>query len=149
MRAKLLTLAWLIIAVPSFAVASNGPERVRKSELSKHPFAVGQLKLTITYFHAGLPLLSHVVIEVKVENPSGSAEVFDPNLLSLVSKNNSQVHVAGRIQSFVHSNARLGPAHTRSVAPGAHMKEYFEFTGRVKLPARLFYDGKELAVITD
>ncbi|HXG63572.1 MAG TPA: hypothetical protein VNO70_00600 [Blastocatellia bacterium] len=149
MRSKLLTLAWLIIAAPLLVVAGNGPEQVRKSELSKHPFTVGQLKLTITYFHAGLPLLSHGVIEVKVENPSSSAEVFDPHLLSLVSKNNSQVHVAGRIQSFVHSNDRLGPAQARSVAPGAHMKEYFEFTGRVKLPAKLFYDGKELAVITD
>ena len=155
-HSKLLIVALLFLAAVPIALARQELGSVRKSELSKQTFAVGQLKLTIAKLRGGhiwLVLLAGKTphsIEVSVENQSGAAQMFDPNLLSLVSKDSKQVNVRFRVQQGF-SNPQVPPEtpQARSVAPSARIEEVYVLNGRASFPARLFYDGKELAVITD
>jgi len=50
---------------------------------------------------------------------------------------------------YQNASERLAAPQPTSVAAGAWIKEGYKFYDWARLPARLFYDGKELAVITD
>lgn len=153
MRSKWSTVAILVIALPLLVIADNQPNRIKKSELKKHSFAIGSLKLTITDFGAsdGFITIGESYIEVKVENSSDGAAIYNPQLLSLVGKDNKQVNIRSQIRpvSDRREDGRLAVPQPRSIAAGAWIKECYELHDRVRLPARLFYDGKELALITD
>ncbi|HKP84856.1 MAG TPA: hypothetical protein VJZ26_02090 [Blastocatellia bacterium] len=150
MRSKSLKAAMLLMIVPVFAAAGDEPERVRKSEINKRPFAVGELRITITKFWPG-SLLTRGYIEVKVENPSSASATFNPQRLSFVTRSNRQINVRSRRQQGAISpgDSGLDLAQPREIAPGAYIKELYELDGRVRLPARLIYEGKQLALITD
>jgi len=153
MRSKWSTVAILVIFLPLLVIADNQPNRIPKSELNKHSFAIGSLKLTITKFRAsrGFTAFGQSSIEVKVENPSDGAAIYNPQLLSLAGKDDKQANIRGQIRpaSQRRPGERLDVIQPKSVAAGAWIKEGYEFYDWVRLPARLFYDGKELALITD
>jgi hypothetical protein len=147
---NLLTVVIVLILLPVLSVARDEPERVRKSELHKRLFAVGELRITITRFWPG-SMLSRGYVAVKVENTSSSAVIYNPQRLSFISNTNRQVNTRGRRQQGV-----LGPddnvldiAQPREIAPNAYIKEFYELDGRVRLPARLFYEARVLALITN
>lgn len=144
MRSKLIALAIAVIFILTSSVAGDEPDRIRKSELDTHPFTVGELKITITRFRTG-SLLTRAAIRVRVENTSGSAATFNPQRLSFVISSNRQINVRGQRRQ----GDRFVFVQPREIAPGAYIKEIYDLDGRVHLPARLFYEGKELALITD
>ena len=148
MKRKLLTILILLILLPASTSARDEPERVRRTEIESRPFVVGELKITIKRFWAG-SLLTRGYIEVRAENSSSSAATFNPQRLSFVGKDGKQVNIRGRRQTGpVHPDDRqIDVAQPREVAPGAYVKELYELDGRVRLPARLYYEGRELAVI--
>jgi len=155
MRSKWSTMAIFVISLPLLVIAGNLPNSIKKSELQKHSFDIGRLKLTITKFRAsrGFTAYGPSSIEVKVENPSDGAEMFNPQFLSLVGMDDKQVNIQGQKRphpvSIQSASERLAAPQPKSLAAGAWIKEGYEFYDWVRLPARLFYDGKELAVITD
>jgi hypothetical protein len=147
------TVPAVVIALtllPALGIARDEPERVRKSELHKRSFDIGALRITITRFWPG-SMLSRGYVAVKAENTSSSAVIYNPQRLSFISNNNRQVNTRGRRQQGV-----LGPddnwldiAQPREIAPNAYIKEFYELDGRVRLPARLFYEARVLALITN
>ena len=146
MRSKLFAFATALIFIltSTVTVAGDEPASLRKSELETHPFTVGELKITITGFRAG-SLLTRATIRVRVENLSDNAATFNPQRLSLVGSNNRQ----SNIQSQQPSGKRFDFAQSIEIAPGAYIKEIYGLDHKVELPARLFYEGKELVQITD
>jgi hypothetical protein len=130
------------------AAAQVEPERVRRAEIEDRTFVAGELKITLKRFWAG-SLLTRGYIEVRAENSSSSSVTFNPQRLSFVGKDGKQVNIRGRRQTGpVHPDDRqIEIAQPREVAPGAYVKELYELDGRVRLPARLIYEGKEMAVI--
>ena len=144
MRSKLFAFAIALIFILASNVAGDEPDSVRKSELDTHPFTVGELKITITGFRAG-SLLTRAAIRVRVENTSGSAATFNPQRLSFVSSNNRQINIRGQRRQ----GNRFDFVQPIEIAPGAYIKEIYDLDHKVELPARLFYEGKELASITD
>ena len=148
MKRKLFTILILMILFSASAAAGDEPERVRKAEIESRTFVAGELKISLKRFWAG-SLLTRGFIEVRAENSSSSAVTFNPQRLSFVGKDGKQVNIRGRRQTGpVHPDDRqINIALPRDVAPGAYIKELYELDGRVRLPARLIYEGKELAVI--
>jgi len=144
MRSKLFAFATALIFILASNVAGDAPDNVPKSELDKHPFTVGELKITITGFRAG-SLLTRAAIRVRVENTSGSAATFNPQRLSFVASNNRQINIRGQRRQ----GNRFDFVQPTEIAPGAYIKETYDLDHKVDLPARLFYEGKELALITD
>ena len=144
MRSKSFAVATLLIFILASNVAGDEPATVRESGLKTHPFTVGGLKITITGFRAG-SLLTRAAIRVRVENISGSAATFNPQRLSFVGSNNRQVNIRGQRRA----GNRFDLAQPVELAPGAYIKETYDLDHKVDLPARLFYEGKELAQVTD
>jgi len=156
MRSLWSTVIVLVIALPLFVIADNQPNYIKKSELNQHSFAVGRLKLTITKFRASRGFVAYgaSTIEVKVENSSDDATIYNPLLLSLAGKDDKQVSIRGQRRPVINRQydqgiEKLDIAQPKSVTAGAWIKEGYELSDWVRLPARLSYDGKELAVITD
>ena len=148
MKGKLFAILILLVLLPAFTAAQDEPERVRRAEIEDRAFPVGELKITITRFWAG-SLLTRGFIEVRAENTSSATVTFSPQRLSFVGKDRRQVNIRGRRQTGpVHPDDRqIDVALPKDVAPGAYVKELYELDGRVRLPATLIYEGKELAVI--
>jgi hypothetical protein len=148
MRSKLLTIIIVLAILPAPGLAGDDPERVRMSDLSARSFDVGGLKIMLKRFWAG-SLLTRGYIEIRAENPSDVAVTFNPQRLSFVGKNGKQVNIRGRRQRgpVNPDDQAIEVAQPRDVAPGAYINELYELDGRVRLPARLFYEGRELALI--
>jgi hypothetical protein len=150
MRTRWARAVLLIAIVPVIVLAADDPERIRKSEINKRAFAIGELELTVTRFWPG-SLLTRGYLEVKIQNKSNASVIYDPQRLSFVTNNDRQVNIRGRVQKGLRNpdDKGLDIAQPRDVAPRAYIKEFYELDGRVRLPARLIYEGKELALITD
>ena len=149
MKRKLLTILILLAILPASISARDEPERVRRAELETRQLIVGELKITIKRFWAG-SLLTRGYMEVRAENASASSSAtFNPQRLSFVGKDGKQVNIRGRRQTgpVNPDDRQIDVAQPREIAPGAYVKELYELDGRVRLPARLYYEGKELAVI--
>ena len=148
MRFEPLAIAILMAFLPASSPARDASEHVRRSELSSRSFVVGDLKITIKRFWAG-SILTRGYIEVTAENTSDVATTFNPQRLSFVGKDGRQVNIRGRRQTgSIHTGDRaIDIAQPREVAPRAYVKELYELDGRVRLPASLFYEGKDLALI--
>ena len=144
MRSKLFAFATLLIFILASNVAGDEPASVRKSELDTHPFTVGELKITITGLRTG-SLLTRAAIRVRVENTSSSAATFNPQRLSFVASNNRQINIRGQRRS----GNRFDFVQPIEIAPGAYIKEIYDLDHKVDLPARLFYEGKEVVQVTD
>lgn len=79
-----------------------------------------------------------------MENTSKGFTTFNPQKLSFVGRDDRQVYALA-IQSGDH----YWPAMEREIAPGARMKEYYALSGQVKMAARVYYEGRQIAVISD
>ncbi|HWO02022.1 MAG TPA: hypothetical protein VNS63_22430, partial [Blastocatellia bacterium] len=137
-------LLTLVLIVPLHAIADNAPRRVRVSEISKAPMTAGLLTITFLKLSSS-PRLGNGRIEVLVENSSTGFATFYPQRLSFVGEDNVQVDVWGTWSG----ESSIVPPREKSIAPGARAKENYYLDGKLSLPARLYYDEKLLAVITD
>ena len=148
MLSKLLSFIIVLTFLPAPSPARDEPASISKSDLSSRPFVVGNLKITIKRFWAG-SLLTRGYIEVRAENASDAVATFNPQRLSFVGKDGKQVNIRGRWQTGpVNPDDRaIDVPRPTEVAPRAYIKELYELDGRVRLPARLFYEGKDLALI--
>jgi len=158
MRRFILFVCVVAVGMPLFSAYAQSSDRVRKSDLKKHSFVASNLRLTVLLFRPHLrdPLTfvrSAGQIQISVENGSAQAIEYAPSRLSLVGSDDQQVNLRGRMQTGVFIAAddvdRLDALQTRMIAPKAKLKEFYQLTGPVRLPARLYYGDQELAVITD
>jgi len=148
MLSTFLKIMILLAFLPASSPARDEPERIHRADLGSRPFVIGNLKVTVKRFWAG-SLLSRGSVEIMAENASDLATAFDPQRMTFVGKDGRQVNIRGRRQRGpVRPNDRgIDIAQPREVAPRAYVKESYELDGRVHLPAKLFYEGKELALI--
>lgn len=147
MRFRVIAVAMAVLLAPVAGVSSGQVStRVRKSELESLPFIVTPLKIVITKFKASRIFddTSAGQIEMTVENTSTGFSTFYPQRFSLVGSDNEQVDLL-----YVENLNERFPTADRRIAPSAHIEESYRLTDKVRLPARLYYDDKLLAVITD
>jgi hypothetical protein len=143
MRSSLFAIA-LALLIPLGTVADDQPARIRVSDLDKTPIAAGPLKITLTRFRGSFLKIGGGSVEALVENTSTEFTVFSPKRLSFVGSDDNQSGVLA-----IQSGDRYWPAVDRSIAPAARIKEFYALNSKVQLPARVYYDEKLLAVITD
>lgn len=143
-RSRRLSQILIFLLISPFVVAGDQTPHVRVSDLYKTPLLAGPLKITITGFRGSFLKLGNGSIQMQVENTSTQFATFSPHLLSFVSNGDDQADVL----ATWYSNQYL-PAVDRKIAPGARIKETYTLTDRVHLPARIYYDEKLLAVISD
>jgi hypothetical protein len=143
----LFTSTWFI---PANATA-NQSAAVSTSELTKRSFAVGDLRISITKFKANPLFLGRGYFELKVENRSTSPATFNPQRLLIVGKDNKQINVRGRRQqgSVSPNDAGIETPLPIEILPDLYIEALYELNDKVVLPARLLYEGKELALITN
>ena len=148
MLSKLLSFIIVLTFLPVSSPAGDEPPSISRSDLPAQSFVVGELKITLKRFWAG-SLLSRGYIEIRAENAGDTAATFNPQRLSFVGKDGKQINVRGRWQRGpVHPDDRaIDVPRPTEIAPRAYIKELYELDGRVHLPARLFYEGKDLALI--
>jgi hypothetical protein len=156
MQRSLLVSISLVIGLSLATASAQGADRVKKADVKKHPFQVGSLGLTIGTFRPHLrDVLSFVrsagQIEVRIENGTDQSIEYSPKELTLIGSDDQQVNLRGRMQLGIVNpdDDRLEPVQARTIAPRAKLKEFYELTGPVKLPARLYYGSQQLAVIID
>ena len=155
MRSLLLTLA-LALAVPLCVAAGDQPQQIRLSGLNKMPIVSGPLKMRIARLSRSSVLgYGRGHIEVEIENTSPVPETFYPQRLAIVNRDNFQVNVLatrrGRYYTTLPSydpRVPVAPFEIR-ITPGARIKEMYSLSGKVRLPARVFYDDKLLAEIVE
>lgn len=148
MRSRLIIPVIVVLLVPFFAMAGGQiSTRVRKSELKDVPFLAGNsIKITITRLYQGYlrTETGDPEMELQVENLSTSFVTFSPRHLSFVGSNNRQVDILA-VQVIKESY----PAVDRRLALGAHIKDTYRLSDKLSLPARLYYEEKLIALITD
>ena len=145
MRPGLIASLLPVLILPFLALADDQPPvRVRESELSRSPLFVNSLKITIESIKGRGAIDINSALEVQIENTSSGFTVFFPHRLSLVDGENRQIDVL----AIAHRRGDIA-AVDRRIAPGAHVKELYALNGKVRLPARLYYDEKLLAVIAE
>jgi hypothetical protein len=151
----LLLIPILGLVAPLCAVASDDPQQIRVSELYKTPLEAGPLKFRITRLErSGVFGLGCGHITVEVENASANPENFYPQRLVLVNRDNLQLNVWAGRRGYYTTIPPHGPKIPASpleirITPGARVKESYSLSGKVRLPARLFYDDKLLAEIVE
>jgi len=156
MRSKLLILILVALLAPVCVAADDQSPQIPAAQLDKTPIAAGVLKIRITKLSGSVLKIGNGQIEVDVENASSEFQTFSPQRLSLVNKDNSQVNITLSRKSVYYAGS-LPPYDPRipatlvdrRIAPGARLKENFGLTRKVHLPARLYYDEKLIAVITE
>lgn len=142
---KPLTPSILVLFVALVASAADQPAiRVRTAELDRTPLTAGPLKITLTHFRGSFLKIGGGSVEAQVENTSTGFATFSPQKLSFVGSDNNQADALA-----IQSGDNYWPAVDRRIAPGARIKEFYALNSKVRLPARLYYDEKLLAVITD
>jgi hypothetical protein len=132
-----------VLLIANFAPANDQPPRIRAGDLDGKALTAGPFKITINGLKGGFFKIGDY-IEVRVENTSPDFATFSPQHLSLVNSNGDQVDLL----TLLYVNQLLAPQ-DRRIAPGARIKEKYGLSGRVSLPARLFYDDELLVIITD
>jgi hypothetical protein len=143
-----LTSLVLLGALLAGIAVGQSPANLRVSELKKHPFEVGQLKITIEKLHGSI-LGNPGYMLVRIDNSTDTALEFNPGVLYFVNKDNEQVNVSSVSSSSVFDSTRPSQALPRIVAPGAHLRESYRLERKARLPIRLFYEKTELAVISE
>ncbi len=154
MRRLLLTSIFALI-IPLCVAADDQSQRIRLSDLDKTPVVVGPFKIRIARLNRSTFLgLGGGHIKVEVENTSSGPETFYPQRLAIVNRDNFQVSVwAGKRRYY----GTVPPYDPRipvtsleiRITPGARIREVYSLSGKVRLPARLFYDDKLLAEIVE
>ena len=155
MRSKLLLLATIALILSVSVSAENQAPQIPASQLDRTQITVGPLKFRVTRLRGSVLKIANGQIEIEVENASGEFQNFYPQRISLINKDNVQLNtVLARTTQYRTSlppyDPRLpAPLTDRRIAPGARIKDTYGLTGKVRLPARLFYDEKLIAVIEE
>jgi hypothetical protein len=144
MKRVMSTLVLLILSCLPCVMAADQPPRIRNSDLDTSPINVGPIKIRMTKFRGSLLKIGNGSVEIEVENTSKDFARFNPQSLSFVGSDDRQVDILA-IQSGDH----YWPAAGRDVAPGARTREYYALNGKVRLPARVYYEQREIAVVVD
>jgi hypothetical protein len=138
------------LAMCASAGAQQPANQVDLSSVSRHPFQVGGLELTISKLD-GLVVISSDArdtgvgyMEVRVENVSADFVRFAPSQLVVVGRDGRQASII-----YERHNTDRAVVSEVSVAPRAHTEMKYNLSARVKFPAQLYYDGKLLAEIVD
>lgn len=140
MRHATVILILLVLSSLSVVMAQAPPAAsIREAELSEHPFDVGSLRLTVEKL-AVEKIWHRQYVQIQVENQTDTAVPFEPQLLSLLNSDSEQVDVMGLHGEWYPTTKAL---------PGAVLKKGYWLDRKVKFPARLYYDGKELALVTN
>ena len=141
-----LTLVLIILSLPlsQTTVGQVPAVRVRTAQLDRTPFSAGPLQITLTQFKASYLKIGSASVEVQVVNTASTFTSFSPQKLSFLGSDNNQADVLA-----IQSGDQYWHAEDRRIAPGAHTKEFYALNGKLKLPARLYYDEKLLAEIIE
>jgi hypothetical protein len=153
---RLLLIPILSLIIPLYVSADDQPQHVSLTKLVKTPLAAGALKIRVAKLSRS-SVLGHGRghIEVEVGNTAASPETFYPQRLTLVNRDNIQVNVVAPRRSYYY---RAAPPYDPRmpatlleirITPGARIKEVYSLSGKIQLPARLFYDDKLLAEIVE
>jgi hypothetical protein len=146
MHLRPLALVLIILSLPlSQTTAGQAPAiRVRSGELDRTPLTAGPLKITLAQFRASFLKIGGASVEVHVVNTAATFTSFSPQKLSFLGSDNNQVDVLA-----IQSGDQYWRAEDRRIAPGARTKEFYALNGKLRLPARLYYDEKLLAEIIE
>jgi hypothetical protein len=151
MKPRTLSVTTMILLTPMLVLAfQTQGDQVRKNELKGSPFITGSLKITITKlghaftFSNTLQNSSIYIypIQVQVENTSDEFTTFEPRRLSFVDKANRQSDIHGLIpydDERWRGASLLSAAENRRIAPKTSIKNWYDLTSQVHLPARLYY----------
>lgn len=152
---RLLLIPILSLIIP-LCVSADQPQRISLPSLEKTPLTAGPLKIRVAKLSRS-SVLGHGRghIEVEVENMSASPETFYPQRLTLVNRDNVQINVVAPRRSYYYRT--VPPYDPRipatlfdiKITPGARIKEVYSLSGKIQLPARLFYDDKLLTEIVE
>jgi hypothetical protein len=128
------------------------PVRLKAEELKEHPFKISAIELTILDFNEKV-IVSWAFstyhspgvggITVKVANTTNDFLTFSPARLIIVGADGNQATVAMDQNTGIRA-----PAETQ-LGPGGRFETKYILTAGVTLPARIYYDQKLLAEITD
>jgi hypothetical protein len=150
MKTRALFAAALILLTPLVVWAVQAQtEQVRKGELNSRPFSAGALKITLAEFYGGGILKSNGNLIIEVQNSSEDFTTFDPRRLSFIDKDDNQADILGLAGNDGVEWKRTLPAEIKRIGPKAKIKNLYDLTGKVRLPARLYYEDKLLGTIIE
>jgi hypothetical protein len=95
-------------------------------------------------FYGVRSISSKDAISIAVENTSDDFTTFDPGRLSFINKDNDQVDVLG-----ISDGTSVVEVGDKRIGPKARIKHHYALTDTVQFPARLYYEDKLLATITE
>ena len=152
MKALLFKSLFLILSSSVLLVAAQtSPQSVPVAQLKSNPFTAGALRITVTSFKGNGIFATQSgttgyvgTVHVEVENTSDSFVTFEPGHFSVVDRNQNQADVLGLDQ---HND--IYPAESRRIAPKATIKAQYILTGKVDLPARIYYEDQLLGTVRE
>jgi hypothetical protein len=149
MKLRTLSATAMILLTPLAVLALQAQaDQVRKGDLKSKPFTRDPLKLTLIEFYAGGLASPSGNINIEVENTSDGFTTFDPRRLSFIDKDDNQVDILGLIGRNGGREWVIA-AEAKRIGPKARIKHFYALTGKVRLPARLYYEDKLLATIIE
>jgi hypothetical protein len=159
MKPRTLSATALILLAPLVVLAFQAQaDQFRKRDLKSRPFTADPLKITLISLDGSIDdvfeggMLKYVnPVYIEVENTSDKFTTFDPRRLSFVDKANNQMDIRGLIpyEDRWLGGKELSAAEERRIAPNARIKAWYELTGRIRLPVRLYFEDKLLATIIE
>jgi len=152
MKSRTLFVAALILLTPLVAPAFQGQsEQIRKGDLNSKSFSAGPLKITLAEFYGGGIRQPYGDIVIEVQNTSEDFIAFDPRRLSFIDKDNNQSDILGLAENNIEKIEwhKIIPAELQRIGPKAKIKNVYALTGKVRLPARLYYEDKLLGTIIE
>jgi hypothetical protein len=158
MKPRTLSATALILLAPLVVLAFQGQaDQFRKRDLKSSPLTAGPLKITLIsldgiiddVLEVGLIKFPNPIC-LEVENTSDKFTTFDPRRLSFIDKANNQMDIRGLIPyQDQWLSKELSAAEERRIAPNARIKAWYDLTGQIRLPVRLYYEDKLLATIIE
>lgn len=135
----------VILLTCCVGAAAQAPLRIHKSEFSRTAIVAGDLKLTITDISIGASPFGMPKMEIEIENIAATAAPFDPQQLSFVRADGHQVEaLAIRVFPDILVTPRVF-----LIISGARLQQSYYMNEKLQLPARMYYQGKLIAEITE
>ena len=136
---RLLTLA--VFAQSAFA---QSPAQIRRADLSHTPMAAGELRVTVKQM-GNEPFGGPGYAEVEVKNLTVDARAFDPERLSFVRPDDTQVDALVVVGG---GDLRAAPRELLLVGRATSKQTYW-LNGKLDFPLRVYYDGKQIGEVVD
>jgi len=132
------SVIWLFpITLPAQTGPSKPVLQCKSSELDRHPFEIGGMSLTIT-------TLKKDVIWIQLKNNSDEFRVFQPEDLNVVGGDGNQLYI-----QTTTGSAPMTVTTRAHIAPGATLKQGYGLNHFVHFPAKIYFNEKLLAEISD